>query len=235
MRSIGALTPVPWRYHESGGLRVWNWETKHFYANVTSDEGGPFLWEVHDGSGRAPRLLASGETPTFTHAENAVREVVGKSYRPALGYLEYAGSLAMTFALSSGQRIDLSPFLGHLCSVTVLLEDRTTRLVAGHFSIYHYDVLLEQANGTVLKIHPASIVSITREVDESEVHHSDEIDARWLGVGRIYRGQPTEGCTGLAGFLSDTVDHSGPLCPVHEVPSEIRSHDLTRTMRVHEA
>jgi len=234
MRSIGALTPVPWRYHESAGLRVWNWETKHFYANITSDDGGPFLWKVHDGSGRAPRLLASGETPTFTNAENAVREVVGKSYRPALGYLEFAGSLAMTFALSNGQRIDLSPFLGHVCSVTVLLEDRSTRVVVGQFSIYHYDVLIEQPNGTVLKVQPASIVTINRETEDVVIPGKEDADSRWLGVGRVYRGRVREGCTGLAGFLSDTVDHSGPLCPVHEVPAEIRAHDLTRTMRVHD-
>jgi len=232
MRSIGALTPVPWRYHESAGLRVWNWETRHFYANITSDDGGPFVWEVHDGSGRAPRLLASGEAPTFTNGENAVREVVGKSYRPALGYLEYAGSLAMTFALSNGQRIDLSPFLGHMCAVTVLLEDRTTRVVSGQFSIYHYDVLVEQPNGTVLKIQPSSIVTIQRESEDNSA--ATQADARWLGVGRVYRGHVGDGCTGLAGFLSDTVDHSGPLCPVHEVPAEIRAHDLTRTMHVHE-
>jgi len=235
MRSVGVLTPVPWRYHETGGLRVWNWETKHFYANITSDDGGPFVWEVHDGSGRAPRLLASGETSTFTYAENAVREVVGKSYRPALGYLEFAGSLAMTFALANGQRIDLSPFLGHICSVTVLLEDRSTRAVHGQFSIYHYDVLLEQSNGTVLKIQPSSIVAISRETDQNPLKPGTEADSRWLGVGRIYRGNTGDGCTGLAGFLNDTVDHSGPLCPVHEVPSEIQGHDLTRTMRVHDA
>jgi len=231
MRTVGALTPVPWRYHETGGLRVWNWETKHFYANVTSDEGGPFLWEIHDGSGRAPRLLASGESPSFTFAENAVREVVGKSYRPALGYLEFAGSLAMTFALANGQRIDLSPFLGHVCMVTVMLEDRSTRAVTGQFSVYHYDVLLEQANGTVLKIQPASIVAIAPEVSHQPAQNS--ADVRWLGVGRIYRGQVVDGCTGLAGFLTDTVDHSGPLCQVHEVPNEIMGQDLTRTMRVH--
>lgn len=207
------LPVIPWRYEDLHLLRRWLWETPHFVATITN-EGPTFAWDIGDlivpWQGE-PRILAEGYAGDFTTAEREVRETVGKSYPPALGYRRYAGSLATTFTIATGERVDLGEFNGTVAVVTV--RDRTghDHTLVGHVRVVHYELLMETTDGRHLRILPAHIIRIT-----SETGGGPSSSTTHTGVGRLYHGHITPGCTGHPGYLPGTVDHSGETCPVHE-------------------
>jgi hypothetical protein len=208
------------------------WVTEHFVARVSgtevSDDASPegrriirsFAWEVSDlvkTNQGLPRLLVEGNAGSFEDAELLIREHVGKLYDPRLGYRKFAGPLAFTFVISTGEALDVSNYIGTKCSVTVLMSDGTERTVMGDLQVRNYKWRLVSAD-QVLEITPEHVVRVTNRSEAAErataITHGDY----YSGIGRIYRQEPRPGCTGRPGFTVGTVDHAGsPRCPLHEI------------------
>lgn len=228
--NVGLLQPIPWTFTDAPGVLQWTWVTEHFVAKVTGTEVAE-----DDGTGRRvvrsygwdladrirpqqgmPRHLVDGISSSFDEAESRVREHLGKSYDSRLGYRRFAGSLAFTFTLSSGEVVDVSPFIGTRCAVTVLLPDRSERTVSGDFDVHHYKWQLSSP-GEVVTVIPEHVLRITnRSLAAEKAAAITHIDS-YSGVGRIYREEPRPGCTGRPGYTVGTVDHAGAhRCPLHE-------------------
>lgn len=211
------LAPIPWRFQDSAVARIWQWTTPHFQVTLTA-EPRSFYWELGDlvvpNQGQ-PRFLAEGRAVDFATAEAEIREMVGKSYPPQLGYRVYAGALATTFTIATGERINFGEFAGQQVVVSVRLPSGADQTLVGYAAVVHFELVLDAANGGTVKIQPAHIVRIVREGGGSA---GSVADTGYTGVGRMYRGQKTRTCTGIPAFLPGVIDHVSPgLCPVHEV------------------
>lgn len=208
------VEPIPWRFQgESSGVRVWRWQTPHFSATVIG-EGNSFQWDLGDlsvSSDGTPIPLADGLSSDFVSCESAIREIVGKSYLPSLGYGRYAGRLATTFAIATGERIDFGQFEGSAVIVVVGLGGGRTTTIAGQASVQHYELVVAQPGSDTVKIQPHRVRSIIFERGGY-----DQMRSNHTGVSRMYRGQVSRACTGHPGFMDGTVEHSGKKCPVHE-------------------
>ena len=219
--------PIPWIYSDSPGILIWTWLTDHFIARISGaevDDAGQrrirsYAWELSDlmrTSQGMPRLLIEGVAATFEDGDALLREHVGKCYDPRLGYQAYAGSLAQTFQLASGDLVDVTPMIGTRCTVTVLLPDRSYEVVVGDLSVHHYSWRLRDGE-QILEVTPEHVMSIANRSDAA-VRASVVVDEHaYSGIGRIYRSERTPGCTGTPGYVVGTVDHAGmSRCPVHE-------------------
>ena len=229
--SQGLVEAIPWHFTDEPGVLLWTWTAPHFVARIRGQEvAGPdsdpdrrlvrsFQWDLADLVHRhqgLPRMLVEGAAASFDEAEDYVREHVGKAYDPSLGYRRYAGALAYTFTLSTGERIDVRPFIGTPCVVTVLLPDRTHQTVAGDFSVHHYQWRLTTSSHEI-DIIPDHVVSLTNRSAAADRAAEVTRLSTYTGIGRIYREDPRPGCTGRPGFEVGTVDHAGsPRCPLHE-------------------
>lgn len=229
--SVDLVEPMPWTFTDAPGVLVWTWLTPHFVARVTGTEvaneddpdGRRFIrsyqWDLSDLVRTVqglPRLLVNGESAEFEDAERSIREHVGKCYDPRLGYRKFAGPLAYTFTLSTGEVVDVSEFIGTRCAVTVLMPDRTERTVAGDFEVTHYKWRVA-APDRIMEIVPEHVLRITNRSDAAERATLIVRGELYSGIGRMYREDPRPGCTGRAGFNVGTVDHAGAhRCPLHE-------------------
>ena len=141
---------------------------------------------------------------------------MGKLYDPRLGYRKYAGALAFTYTLSTGERFDVSPYIGTRCSVTVLLPDRSERTVSGDLDVVNYKWRISNAE-QAFEVMPDHVVRISNRSEVAERATAITRNQSYSGIGRIYREDPRAGCTGRPGFTMGTVDHAGaPRCPLHE-------------------
>lgn len=224
------VTPIPWAFTDTPGLLQWSWVTEHFVARVNGTEVDAehvdrrqvrtYAWEISDLVRKqqgVPRLLVQGIATSFDEAEGLVREHIGKMYDPRLGYRRYSGELAFTFTLSTGQRIDVSEYIGTRCSITVLMPDRTERTVSGDLDVVHYKWRLSSPE-QVLDVLPDHVLRITNRSEVAERATEITRNQTYSGIGRIYEEDPRPGCTGRPGFTPGTVDHAGaPRCPIHEV------------------
>lgn len=222
-----ASTPIPWVYSDLPGILMWTWVSDHFVAKITGTEvlGGDertirsYSWELADlmkTNQGLPRVLVEGVAGDFDEADGYIREHVGKCYDPRLGYQQYAGSLANTFTLASGERVDVSALVGSRCTVTVLMADGSTESAAGDFSVHHYMWRLRNGD-EFLEIRPEHCTHITNRSAIAEKATALAYPETYIGIGRIYRTEHSAGCTGTPGFTIGTVDHAGaPKCPVHE-------------------
>ncbi|MDP2013389.1 MAG: hypothetical protein Q8L05_04100 [Actinomycetota bacterium] len=224
------LPEIPWIFTDASGLLMWSWVTAHFAARIqgreTEDPLNPTLrnvvsyrWELldlmrtHQG---VPRQLVEGTSGSFAHAEQFVREHVGKCYDLRLGYMPFAGALALTFTLATGEMVDVTALLGTRCAVTVLGSDGTTRTVAGDFAVDHYRWRIDTPSER-LQIVPEHVTRITNRSEIAEMAFKVVQHDAYTGVGRMYREEPGPGCSGRPGFTIGTVDHAGAArCPVHE-------------------
>jgi hypothetical protein len=230
--STGLAEPVPWTFTDSPGVLVWTWLTDHFVARITGTEvenaddpeGRRIIrwygWDLSDlirTNQGVPRLLIEGNATTFEEAEALIREHVGKGYDPRLGYRRFAGPLAFTFTLSTGDRVDVTEYIGTRCAVTVLMPDRSERTVSGDFDVSSYKWRLTSPE-EVLEILPEHVVRVTNRSEAAERATAITRNDSYSGIGRIYREEQRPGCTGKPGFMMGTVDHAGaPRCPIHEV------------------
>lgn len=232
--TVDLLEPMPWSFTDAPGVLLWTWLTPHFVARITGTEAGcdvddagddgrrlinSYGWDLSDlvrTSQGLPRLLVNGVSTSFEDAERSMREHVGKCYDPRLGYRKFAGPLAYTFMLSTGQRVDVSEFIGTRCAVTVLLPDLTERTVTGDFEVTHYKWRLA-APDRIMEILPEHVMRITNRSEAAERASAIVRGDLYSGVGRMYREDPRPGCTGRAGFMLGAVDHAGASrCPLHE-------------------
>ncbi len=225
------VEPVPWTYTDSPGVLLWSWVTEHFVARIVGrevangdDSDGrriirAFDWDLSEASQQdqgMPRLLVEGTSSSFADAERCIREHVGKCYDPRLGYRRFVGGLAFTFTLSTGEVVDLRPFVGTRCSVTVLMPDSTERTVMGELSVHHYKWRLRSPD-QVLEIVPEHVIRITNRSEAAERASAITQGDLYSGFGRIYREDPRAGCTGKPAYMVGSVDHAGaPRCPIHE-------------------
>ncbi len=227
--SAGLAEPIPWVYTDTPGMLLWSWVTDHFSVRIRGaevDEPGidrrlvrSYAWEVgdlmrpHQGM---PRLLVEGTSPSFDEAEMHVREHVAKLYDPRLGYRRFAGPLAFTFTLSTGERVDVGEFIGTSCAVSVLLPDGSERTITGDLDVAGYLWTLMNAD-EIIEIRPEHVTRITNRSEVVERAVEITRNASYSGFGRMYDEDPRPGCTGRPGFATGTVDHAGaPRCPIHE-------------------
>lgn len=227
--SAGLREPIPWHFTDSPGVLMWTWITDHFVARIRGAEVAgqddarrhvrSYSWDLSDLMRRhqdLPRLLVEGTAPSFEEAETLLREHVGKCYDRRLGYAGFSRELAFTFTLATGETVDVSPYVGTRCVVTVLNPDRTERSVSGEFSVegYRWHVITPSHD---FEIVPEHAVRITNRSEAAERAAAITRPSSYSGVGRIYREDPRPGCTGRPGFEVGTVDHAGaPRCPLHE-------------------
>jgi len=229
-----ALDPVPWIYSDAPGILMWTWLTDHFIAKITGaevqgTEGSAvpgertirsYSWELADlmrTHQDMPRVLIEGMAASFDEADALIREHVGKCYDVRLGYGRFAGSLANTFTLATGETLDTTPLLGTRCTITVLLPGGGSQQVQGDLSLEHYKWRLRDGD-QILEVTPEHVSSVVNKSEAAsraaKVVHLDT----YSGIARIYRDERKAGCTGTPGFMVGTVDHAGaPRCPVHEV------------------
>lgn len=207
--AAGALAAIPWSHEQGDFGSVWKWITPHFEVTVTGNDRSCYF-QVADKSANptaAPKPLADGQAPTFEQAERQVRTIVGKSYDPALGYGIFAGSLATTFLISTGQEIDLGPFVGRTVEVTAVDQNGQEGTYTGVAHVRHYDLYL--AGQQTLRISPSYIRTIRVLGQTLPVAVGAKAD-------RTVRGSVEPGCTGKPGFMAGIVEHDGRTCPVHE-------------------
>jgi hypothetical protein len=224
--------PIPWTYSDQPGILLWVWRTPHFIARIqgteVANEDDPsgrriirsYSWDISDlmrTQQGMPRQLVDGTCSRFEEAEALVREHVGKLYDPRLGYRAFAGPLAFTFTLSTGERVDVTEYIGTRCAVSVLMPDGGTRTVTGDLDVSHYTWRLTTPE-QLLEIVPEHVVRITNRSETAERATAATRADSYSGIGRIYNEEPRRGCTGRPGFQVGTVDHAGaPRCPIHEV------------------
>lgn len=202
---------IPWEYTQNPTLRVWRWLTPHFDAIVRSD-GNRFVYSVTDRT-RGMRLpLVNDYATSFKDAEESVLEVVGKAYPPGAGYRDYAGELATTFAIATGERIDFGPLEGTRVTLVVNMDNGEQKSITGPLNVSHYKILIRDEAGDRYTIPSQRIAS----VQSDEKRRPDRVPH---GQSRTVPGSVKEGCTGQPSFSAGKVDHpaSVPWCPVHRV------------------
>lgn len=213
---------IPWKLGDSEIISVWVWETDHFKASINTDQHRRnFMWNITDVSQGYESSLQDGHTSSFDEAERFVKEIVGKSYPPQLGYQDFAGREATTFVIFTNEKIDFGPLQAAKVILTVRMPDNKGGIkeqrIIGKLSIDHYSIKIAPDHGSIVKIPPSRILKVQPEFGSAikPVKEEDTV-AKSL---RIYKGAYTKGCTGKPGFLANTVEHApdAPRCPIHEV------------------
>lgn len=215
MASTYGLRAIPWGFLDHALVKMWVWRTDHFDARVMADVNS-FSWEILDliravdGEGK---FLAEGRAGDFAEAERAIRETIGKSYPTKYGYSGYAGALATTFTIATGESMDFAAFNGIRSIVTVKMPNGQEQSFVGETRVVHYELHLTALTGQTVKIQPAHIL---RVVPEGGGRARATAASTYTGMGRMYRGTVVPGCSGKPGFMPDTIDHTGEKCSVHE-------------------
>lgn len=209
-----SLPAIPWTHQAGDFGSVWIWESDSFLVTVNGDMKS-FYWTLADKNeepDKPPKPFADGQAKTFEQAEQSIRETIGKAYPPSLGYQVYAGYLANTFTISTGEKKDFTEYLGRTVAVVVASREGPDVTYRGKAHVEHYDFVL--VNGKeAIHISPSYIISITIEGKAAPATVKKVVT---LTSGRITQGRATAGCTGKTGFLPGTVEHYGAPCPVHE-------------------
>lgn len=206
MSTQAVLPPIPWVHSQFDFGSVWKWQTPHFVVTVNGDARSCY-WQISDLSTGTEKPFADGRSATFQQTEREVRETIGKAYPPRLGYQTFAGSLATTFTISTGERIDLGPFVGQHVVATVVAGDASSTH-EGLASIENYDFVVTN-NGTAVRISPTYLVNV------KAVYRPTPRQVNETG-NRVYSGRVELGCTGRPGYLPNTIEHDSALCPIHE-------------------
>jgi hypothetical protein len=194
---------------------VWQWDTDTFLIVVNGDKRS-FYWTISDKSGQPDgslRPFADGQAASFDDAERGLRETIGKAYPPSLGFQDYAGPLATTFMIGTGQQVDLGQYAGLHVTVQVANPGSPDVQYSGRAHVQHYDFVLTNGDDAV-HITPSYIMRVTPVGVPG-----GRSQARYVGQQTAVRSCPgtvSRACTGVPGFLAGTVDHHGPTCPVHE-------------------
>lgn len=220
-------TSPPWIFRNTPTMKEWIWDTPHFRAIINSDISDkgvqkPFLWSVdYKDEGNILLPLSSDIAHSFSRAEDNVAELVAKSFPRNLGYIEYAGNLAYTFQLGTGDRIDLTSLLGENVIITTRDEQGEEGTFYGIFDIQNYDIIISSSDGSAYRIPPGYIISIYNEYNSQDlITPIKEMQSKIKGKqARIIEGEWVPGCTGRPGFRNNTVEHSigDPYCPVHNI------------------
>jgi len=202
---------IPWHYtHDANsGLSVWRWGTVHFTATIMTNGPQAMSWQVESHLS-GPAYLGGAVDKDFVDAESSVRECIGKALPPELGYMSYAGRHATTYVLADGSPVNVAPLVNRRCVVNLITATGAQQTYRGVLMTHHWHIGLRDNHGEQTVFQSRHVASVYAE-------EGSPLDmTSWTGVGRVYRGKPSRGCTGLHGFLAGTVDHDGSPCPVHE-------------------
>lgn len=216
------LAPIPWTHDTSEFGSVWQWENDTFLVTVNGDMRS-FYWTIADKSANpdaAPRPFADGTAGSFEQAERSIREVIGKAYPPSLGFAKFAGALATTFVIGTGESVDLGSFVGRKVKVTVASREGPDEIYRGTAKVEHYELILISGD-EALRISPSFLLGI-----EPEGFGGPSMRPTSVGTSgtRTIQGRKEPGCTGTPGFMAGTIEHRGPICPIHEETAQ--SHPL---------
>jgi hypothetical protein len=211
------LKPIPWIFKENPMLKSWSWETDLFDAKILMTKGidSP-TWTVVDRSGTPPTPLGMGEELSFQEAQDAILELIGKSYPVRYGYWAYAGKLATTFIVKNGQKVDFTPYIGSSVIIEAYNKRDPSRpaVLIGTLSVSHFNIELKTDRERILVIPPAFIISVKKEFDTSgNVQVKEQV-----GGKRLFREEWRPGCTGSPGYLQGTLVHNpnDVFCPIHD-------------------
>lgn len=216
------MESIPWRLGESTDISLWVWETEHFRAKIQTDgHRVNFIWNIEDYTQGHPSPLDNGYSGSFRESEEQVKEVIGKSYPPSLGYQEFAGRYATTFKIFSGEALDFGPLQATKVTLLVRVADdhggiKEKRLI-GKLGVEHYTIRLTPERGNSMLVPPSRIISVRQDVGGYVKPVKEENS---LGKSlRMFKGVVGHGCTGKPGFMDGTVEHprNSARCPIHEV------------------
>lgn len=215
------MEAIPWRLGEDPNISLWIWETDYFTAQIQTDSyRKSFSWQIADVSQGFKQPLADGFEGSYRKAEEAVREVVGKSYPKSLGFAKYAGHYATTFKIFSGEKIDFGPMEATSVIMMVRVPDKRNggireQRIQGMLHCVNYHIEVSPEVGPTVRIPPSRIVSVKKEFGDFAKAKDDDSLTRSL---RIFPGKVLPGCTGKPGMFPDTVEHPtrAPHCAIHE-------------------
>lgn len=217
-----ATKDVPWQYEQTKLFESWTWDTQHFKATIFSEgkESAIFNWRVEDYTRtRSGKELASGQCMNYADAKDSALEIVGKSYPPTLQYKRFAGSLATSFYIGTGEYIDFGEFESHKVNLYCRekASDPTMKIFTGALECVHHKIHLTTDSGQVIKIPPRLIFEVRGEFSATAVKGKTETE-KMNERARIYSGDWTQGCTGHPGHVFNTVEHNPTdnWCPIHE-------------------
>ena len=156
--------PIPWLYTETKGFRTWTWETPQFRAKIIGEgasETQSISWQIIEKSDKGEFIFENSQSRNFREAELEVAETVAKSWDRKYGFTEFAGDLAYTFAIATGDRINFEPYIGERVRMTYS-SNYDVAENKGLLGIKNYDVLLKQDDGKVVVIPPGAIREISK-------------------------------------------------------------------------
>ncbi len=216
--------PIPWIMKSSAIVSSWSWETEHFIATVLAEglsERKMYTWKIADKSSGHPVPFESNTTGSFDESVEELLDVIGKAYDRKLGYQAYAGTLATTFKVFDGRKIDFGPIIGR--NVTMYIKNDADLdddiILNGQLDVDHYDITIHTSDNTLTRVPPSYVKIINDEFSLSNALDENEINGRVSKNGKIFQGDWQRGCTGKPGFNPHTVVH-GPgdqFCPIHQV------------------
>lgn len=202
-----SLRTIPWKHQGDEMTTLWTWEAEHFTVTVTGNVSSVYF-RIHDKA--SDQMFFDGQSATFEQSEMVIRETIGKAYHPSLGYRPYAGALATTFMLATGDKKDLSRYIGRAVEVEVLNADGSKENYRGVVEIANYYLEL-RTEKIHIKVLPSHLLDI------KPVVAAEGVDSEYERIsGRTFKGKYQPGCTGFPGFMENTIEHGGLTCPIHE-------------------
>lgn len=208
---------IPWEFSNlPDSSRLWRWKTQHFDVQVRTEGGGTQHGVVVlDLTRGRPIPDFSVIALSFKEAEYEVLNFIGKAYPRALGYREYAGDIATTFEIGTGQRINFALLEGHQVLLVITDSRRVTQRIEGTLSVVNHSIEIRLESGKVASIPPLLIQEIGGAAYGRVKNELIPRDAK----SRVVEGTVLPGCTGEVGFKSRTVIHGkdAGYCPRHKV------------------
>lgn len=215
---------IPWAMKSSALLNSWKWETPHFEVVILAEGIGEkkmYSWKIYDKSNGQPSLFETNVVADFAFAVDEVLEVIGKAYDRALGYQEYAGSLATTFKIFDNRTIDFARAIGRTVTVKIRNNDDAADdiILSGQLDVEHYDILLYSGEDAVTRIPPNYIKYLSEEFSQLDMLGMLEVTKTPSKTGRMVDGPWVKGCTGKPNILNTKVMHSpnSGYCPIHGI------------------
>lgn len=215
--------PVPWVYTDGNMVKFWNWKTPEFEVKVFAEgrtgARTSFGWKITDLSRGREIPFDSSVATTFQEAVDTILEIIGKSYPRKLGYLAYAGELATTFQIGTGQKIDFASFSGENVIVKIVADDGAETILVGVLQVENYLIKIRSDDNVVTSFPPARIKDVQKQFGGVSLTNREPPKAVGTKLKRVFQTEYTRGCTGRPGFLPRTVMH-GPAdeyCSIHKV------------------
>jgi hypothetical protein len=207
---------APWVYATSSVLQMWQWKSDHFDAQIKSD-GNRFIYSLTDTSQNVRHTIESNMAMDFRNAENRILELISKSYPIHLGYREYAGELATTFRINSGEDVDFGPLEGERVIVKVKTPKGEQTVIGPLQVMYHKVNIIADGSGDTVEIPPVLILSVRPEF--AKATDKAPTSKGTASRSRTVQGPFTRGCTGKVGYQAGTVEHPtrSSWCPIHKV------------------